>query len=341
MKRRVLIVYTGGTIGMRLDPQRGVLIPFDVTSIYDQIPTLRDMVEIEIEVQSMPNIVDSSNATPSMWVELGEMIVAAYDSFDGFVVLHGTDTMSYAASALSFMLENLDKPVIFTGSQIPIGVMRSDGREHLITAIEMAAAHIEGTPRIREVALYFKNKLFRANRTTKRSSESLTAFDSYNFAPLAEVGVNIHYADIAHPVRSGTLRLERNMSAEVIAVRLFPGLSCKMLRGMLSMEGLRGVVLETYGAGNAPSSEEFLAVISDAIARGIVILNVTQCLDGIVEMSLYETGMRLLDVGVLSGRDMTTEAALVKLIYLLSSGKYQKDELAKLLKNPIRGEFTC
>ncbi len=343
MKRSsILIIYTGGTIGMKTDAETGTLVPFDFSAIYEEFPSLKRL-QVDIDVHTLSPVIDSSNVSPENWVTLAELIRDRYADYDGFVVLHGTDTMSYTASALSFLFENLAKPVVFTGSQIPIGVLRTDGRENLITAIEIAGARDEaGRPRVPEVSLYFQNRLFRANRTTKRSAEELSAFRSFNYPPLADVGVNIAYneAAIRRPERyDEPLRIATTLSDGLCLVKLFPGLSERMLRAMLAAPGLRGVVLETYGAGNAPTSEWFLGALREAIGRGVVILNITQCKGGGVAMDLYETGLRLQRIGVVSGRDMTTEAAVTKMMYLLGA-EPTAEGVKRLLEKPLRGEFT-
>ena len=342
MRSSILIIYTGGTIGMKTDADTGALVPFDFSGIYEEFPSLKRL-NVDIDVHTLSPVIDSSNVSPENWVTLAELIRDNYARYDGFVVLHGTDTMAYTASALSFMLENLAKPVVFTGSQIPIGVLRTDGRENLITAIEIAGAQLDGRPEVPEVSLYFQNRLFRANRTTKRSAEALSAFRSYNYPPLAEVGVNIAYnlPAIRRPEEyPRELRIATRLSGGIELIKLFPGLDERILRAMLSAPGLRAVVLETFGAGNAPTSEWFIRVLEEAIGRGIILLNITQCGGGQVSMGLYDTGLRLQRIGALCGYDMTTEAAVTKLMYVLGLG-LGEEETRERLRIPLRGEFTA
>lgn len=325
---------------MKTDAATGALVPFDFSGIYDEFPSLKRL-NVDIEITTLERVIDSSNVTPENWTTIAGIIAREYERYDGFVVLHGTDTMSYTASALSFMLRNLAKPVVFTGSQIPMGVLRTDGRENLVTAIEIAGARrSDGRPEIAEVALYFQNRLFRANRTTKRSAEELNAFRSYNYPPLAEVGVNIAYdRNAALAPATGALEVFTGLSDRVMILKLNPGIREPLLRRMLSLEGVDGIVLETYGAGNAPTAGWFTAAVAEAVEAGKILLNVTQCPDGRVSMGLYETGLALQRAGVLCGYDITSEAAVTKMMYVLGRESSREARVA-LLERPLCGEFT-
>lgn len=326
--------------------ENGTLIPFDFNSIEREFPSVRHL-NVGIDVCKMTPI-DSSNVTPALWTELAKTIQSNYFKYDGFVVLHGTDTMSYTASALSFMLDNLAKPVVFTGSQIPMGIMRTDGRENLITAIEIASAGRNGYPMVPEVCLYFQNRLFRANRTSKLSAEALNAFDSRNYPPLAEVGVNITYNTAYIHYEQGwfegefspqPLHVTDGFDNNVVILKLFPGISQTTLKALLSVEGLRGVVLETFGTGNAPTSDWFIDTIAGVVDKGVTVVNVTQCVGGSVAMELYQTGVKLQNAGVISGYNMTTEAAVTKLMLVLGNCS-QKTDVAKAMLNSKSGEFN-
>lgn len=335
----ILIIYTGGTIGMIKNSETGILVPFTFDNLLKSIPLIKNF-EAELTSISFEPPVDSSNINPASWVKLVEIIQENYDKYDGFVILHGSDTMAYTASALSFMLENLAKPVILTGSQLPIGLLRTDGRENLIVALEIASAKINGKAVVPEVCIYFENFLFRGNRATKFNAEHFKAFISANYPPMAEVGVHIKYNHqyIRKPVIN-FLITHKNLDNNIAILKLYPGISQKVVSTILNIEGLKAIVLETYGSGNAPTDKWFIDLLKSAIEKGIIIYDVTQCKGGSVDLGKYETSVALEEIGVVGGQDITTEAAITKLMYLLGF-KLSKEEVEKLLSISLRGEIS-
>ena len=338
-KPSILVLYTGGTIGMMKDPKTGSLVPFDFGNIYEHLPVLRNL-DYDIDFYAFKNLIDSSNMTPEFWIELAEKIEECYNDYEGFVVLHGSDTMAYSASALSFMLENLAKPVVFTGSQLPMGMVRSDGRENFITSIEIAASKTNGIPSAPEVCIFFENQLLRGNRATKFNAENFNAFSSGNYPTLADVGIKIKYNReyIAKP-SDDKLIVHKKFDPNVGILKLFPGITHDFVKHSLDTPGLKGIIMETFGSGNAPTTEWFIEDLSEAIKKGLIIYNVTQCKSGSVEMGRYETSLNLDKIGVISGYDITTESALAKMMYLLGEG-YSHEEVKKYLQTPLRGEMT-
>ncbi len=339
-RTKILLIYTGGTIGMMQNPETNSLLPFDFSQIVTHVPELQRF-DYEIESISFESPVDSSDVNQELWLKLVEIIGEHYDTCEGFVILHGTDTMAYTASALSFMLENLDKSVILTGSQLPIGVLRTDGKENIITSIEIAASKRFGKSVVPEVCVYFENNLYRGNRVTKSSTEGFNAFQSNNYPPLATVGVhiNFNYSHINYSKQNRHLKIYKKLNNQVAILKLFPGISLEVLNALFNIENLRAVVLETFGAGNAPSNSLFLDTIKKAIKKRIIILNVTQCKSGSVNMGQYDTSRELLNIGVLSGFDITAEAAVTKLMHLLGEKENISDIIYEL-KNSISGELT-
>ncbi len=340
MERKILIIYTGGTIGMLNDPDSNLLVPFDFENISKNVPELRKF-DFQVRSISFSPAVDSSMMNPDIWVTLVQLIEENYNEYDGFVILHGTDTMAYTASALSFMLHNLQKPVILTGSQLPLGTIRTDGKENLLTALEIAAAQKNKQALVPEVCIYFQAKLFRGNRTTKYNAEHFRAFRSDNYPPLAEVGIHIkfNYPYIRYTTLSGNFWAAKKMDTSVALLKIFPGISQPVLESVLQAPGIKAVVLETYGSGNAPTHKWFLDALKKAVDRGIIILNVTQCLAGSVEMWRYETGIHMLEIGIISGHDITTEAAVTKLMYLLANCN-STEEIKASLNKSLKGEIN-
>lgn len=341
MQPRILIIYTGGTIGMIEDPHTGSLKPFDFSHLMENVPKV-EMLGYKIDnIQFAPPI-DSSDMSPEHWQDIARSIADNYHKYDGFVVLHGTDTMAYTASALSFMLQNLAKPIIITGSQLPIGEVRTDGEENLITALQIAAARgRDGHPMVQEVAILFNNYLWRGNRATKRSADHFNAFRTYNYPYLAHIGLGIDYHEEALTMRnpSEPLKVEYRLEPSVMVIDLFPGISETTLRHLLFTPQIKGIVLRTFGAGNAPTSPWFIQAVKEACESGRIILNVTQCHNGSVHPERYVAGDMLAATGVISGRDITTEAALTKMMHLFGIGLSGQGVIDAITR-PLCGEMT-
>ncbi|HML71601.1 MAG: asparaginase [Parabacteroides sp.] len=336
----ILLIYTGGTIGMIENSETGVLESFNFQHLKEHMPELKKLGYGVSTIQFDPPM-DSSEMGPESWTKIVKIIADNYNTYDGFVVLHGTDTMSFTASALSFMLENLSKPVILTGSQLPIGMLRTDGKENLITAIEIAAAKENGQPIVPEVCIFFENDLMRGNRTSKINADHFNAFRSYNYPVLAHAGIYIKYDDrqIYHSVSRKPLKPHYLLDRNVAILKLFPGISPLVIESILNIPGIKGIVMETFGSGNAPSQEWFLNMLKDAVDRGIVIVNITQCSAGSVEMHRYETGHKLLEAGVISGFDSTTESAVAKLMFLFGHG-LSPEEVKEHMNCSLIGEIS-
>lgn len=339
-RRKILLIYSGGTIGMVKDCNSKALRVFDFHQILENIPELKQL-DCDIESLSFQKPIDSSNMSPKYYVQIAEMIEYNYEKYDGFVVLTGSDTMSYVSSAISFMFEHLKKPIVFTGSQLPVGHLRTDAKENLITSIEIASAYRGNRPIVSEVCLYFEYKLYRANRTTKLSAEHFEAFTSMNYPPLAQSGVHLNFNKefIAIPANNQPLVVRKDLCSDIAILKLFPGITLSVVESVLTIKNIRGMVLETYGAGNAPNNAAFIGIISKAVKRGTHVVNVTQCLKGAVLAGHYETSTQLKRVGVIDGKDITVESAVAKLMYLLGVG-IERDQFQSYFEQSLRGEIT-
>ncbi len=336
----LLVIYTGGTLGMIYDEEAKILKPFNFENILSNIPEIRHL-RANLTIIPFAQPIDSSNMKPENWITLARIIEKYYSAHDGFVIIHGTDTMAYSASALSFLLDNLQKPVIFTGSQLPIGAARTDARENIITSLEIAAAKRKGKAIIQDVCIFFNNFLVKGNRSKKVESTHFDAFESPNYAPLAEVGINIDYdfSVIEGDFSDEALKIYTQLDNRIAILKLFPGITQTTVEAILNIPDLKGLVLETYGSGNAPLHSWFIESLQGAINKGLIILNISQCLKGFVHQGRYETSRQMKEMGVIGGSDMTTEAAIAKLMFLF--GNYtDTEEIKNLLQKPLRGELT-
>ena len=341
-QKSVLLIFTGGTISMAEDPQTGALKPLEFNRVREFIPELK-LLDIHIESIAFTPLIDSSDVQPHHWIKIAETIEKEYEKHDGFVILHGTDTMAYSASAMSFMLENLSKPVIFTGAQLPIGMLRTDAKENLLTSIEIAANSDEnGIATVHEVCIYFEDSLFRGNRTTKKNAELFNAFASYNYPALVKVGVHFNFSSayIHQNDKHMPLHVHKQLNPNIAILKLFPGITPKIVQAILHSEELRAVVLESYGAGNASRQEWFYDALAEAVNQDIIIVNITQCNVGSVQMGRYETSLNLQKAGVISGFDLTTEAAVTTLMFLLGEN-FSTDIIKIKMQQPLIGEMTC
>ena len=338
---KVLLIYTGGTIGMGCDPRTGALEPLDFNHLAKNVPEF-EQIQPDIDTFQFVPAIDSSDITPARWGEIVKLITERYYNYDGFVILHGTDTMAYTASALSFMFENLTKPIILTGSQLPIGQLRTDGKENLMTSIELAAAyHSDGRPMVPEVCVYFNGHLLRGNRSTKQNAEEFNAFDSFNYPHLCEAGVNFTFKEhnVMQPDYKRPMVPHTKLDSNVTVFSLFPGVEERIARHILEAPGLRGIVMRTYGSGNAPQSSWLTRLLKEASENGAVVVNVSQCISGKVEMNRYGAGYQLKDSGIVSGYDSTVEAAVTKLMYLQAQFN-DPNLIRKYMNRSIAGEIT-
>lgn len=338
---KVLLIYTGGTIGMGHNPDTGALEPLNFDHLLSNFPEFA-LLPTEVDTYQFTPPIDSSDMSLRRWAQLVRIIADNYEAYDGFVVLHGTDTMAYTASALSFMLENLTKPVILTGSQLPIGQLRTDGKENLLTSIELAAAFGEdGRPMVPEVCIYFSGRLLRGNRSTKESADGFNAFNSFNYPHLCEAGVefqfNPHY--ILKPDYSKPMIPHMSMDPNVVVFSLFPGIQENVVCHMLEAPELRGIVMRSFGSGNAPQKPWLMRLLKDATQRGVTVVNISQCVAGFVKMGRYDTGFQLQDAGVVSGGDSTVESAITKLMFLQAHYKDVR-AIRSLMGRSICGEIT-